>query len=127
MTNLLLKLISWTAKKIFYYPFFWYGCVRSFQRGGKAEFLEYWLQSAISDDVDLNVVGQYAINDTMRKRGPKAGNRLQTVSCWMGRAELTKFGDWWRRRINRWDKDHCDKAVNLHKQNIEKEFKELNF
>lgn len=123
--NVLLKLISWFAKKVFYYPLFWYGLCRSFQLGGKAEFLAYWKASAISDDVDLHVVGQYALNDTMYKSGPKAGNGLRTVSCWMGMAGLTRFGMWCKQRLSRVDKNHCDVAVQLHKEMILQEFKEL--
>lgn len=122
MTELLLYLISRLVEKLLNGLLFWWGVVRSFCKG---KLKQYLVDVAIVNDVDMHVTGQYALNDTMRKEGPEAGNRLQTASCWIGMTTLTKFGTWWLKWLNRRDPDHCAKAVQLHKQNIQKEMQDL--
>lgn len=122
MTELLLYLVSRICEKLLSGFFFWWGVVRS---AYKSELRQYLKQVAIVNDVDLNVTGQYFLNDTMRLSGPQAGNRLQTVSCWMGMAQLNKWGLKWKSWLNRLDKDHCLNAVKFHRENIAKEAHDL--
>jgi hypothetical protein len=125
MTAIFLKLLSWLLKKVLYWPFYWYSCYMAYKRGGKEELKDFILECSIMDDVDLNQVGKYPLNDYMHTGGPEAGNRFQTVSCWLGLTNPNKRVTWWVKWLDKRDPNHCLKAVEFHKRRVLREAQAL--
>ena len=82
------------------------------------------MEVSIINDVYLNVVGKYALNQSLCHE-PVFGNRTQTVSAAMYKARLHKFGKFWERFVNKLDNNHFEKAYINHKELIKKEFDTL--
>jgi hypothetical protein len=117
--NIILILLSHIAKKIFQLIFFLIGVIVSSCRW---ELKTYLKEIAIVNDVYLNVVGQHSLNGVLSTNGTGFGSRLQTVSAAMGWIKLTKFGKYCSKLLSKKDKDHCEKALAFHKENIIKEY-----
>lgn len=90
----------------------------------KWELRAYWKEVSIINDKQLNVTGKYALNQALSET-PVFGNPLQTVSTAMYLAKLHKFGKWWEKKINKWDKNHFQKSYESHKRTIRREFENI--
>lgn len=119
MIEVILLIVSDIAKKIFALAFFIIGIIVS---SCKWELRSYLKEVAIINDVYLNVVGKHSLNATL---GKGFGNRLQSISCAMGLVKLTKFGKSCSKGLDLLEKDHCKKAVEIHKKNIKAEYDKL--
>jgi len=122
MIELILLIVSDICKKTFALIFLLIGIVVSSCRW---ELRKYLKEVAIMNDVYLNVVGQHTLNGALSANGKGFGNRLQSISCAMGIVPLTKFGKACDKGLDILEKEHCKKAVQIHKLNITKEFYEL--
>lgn len=121
MIELVLILVSHLCKKVFSLIFFLYGC---FMASIRWELKAYLKEVAIINDVYLNVVGKYALNQALCHE-PVFGNRLQTVSAAMAKARLHKFGMFWHRFVEWLEKDHFKKADENHVKAISAEHKKI--
>ena len=122
MIEIVLLIVSDIAKKLFALIFLLIGIVVS---SFKWELRSYLKEVAVMNDVYLNVVGKYPLNGALSANGEGFGNRLQSISCGMGLYKLTKFGKLCSKGLDVLEKEHCKKAVELHKQNIKKEYEKL--
>lgn len=122
MIELILLIVSDIAKKIFALIFLLIGIVVSSCRW---ELRKYLKEVAIINDVYLNVVGQHTLNGVLSTNGKGFGNRLHSISAAMGIVSLTKFGKWCSKGLDLLEKEHCKKAVEIHKQNIKSEHEKL--
>lgn len=121
MNSLPILILSITCKKLLSLIFFIHGSFIATTRG---ELNQYWKQIAISNDANLNVSGQYLLNQRL-SHNRVFGNRLMTVSAAMYLAKLENSGKFWSRFVNKIDKGHFEKAYNSHKEIITKEIENL--
>lgn len=121
MNSLPILIISIACKKILSLIFFIHGSFIAITRG---ELTNYWKQVAISNDANLNVSGQYLLNQRL-SHNLVFGNRLMTVSAALYLAKLENAGKKWEKIINFIDKGHFEAAYNSHKENIINEYNQL--
>lgn len=82
------------------------------------------MEVSIINDVYLNVVGKYALNQSLCHE-PVFGNRTQTVSAAMYKARLHRFGKFWFWFVEKLDKNHFYKAYINHKKLIINEYESI--
>lgn len=113
--ELLLLIIAVSASFLVGFLFL-YGCIRALSIGGFKRLMKYFREVAYIIDVAFCVLGQFFWNDTMKKKGGyDFGSPHDSISECMGQnkriANETKWGAWWGRRLNKWDKNHLEKAI----------------
>ncbi len=124
MKELALLIISRIANKITRRVFWLHGTYVSFDRFGWKGVKKYWYACAVSNDMNLNVVGQFLLNQRLSEI-EVFGDPLMTVSAAKHKARLTNAGSKWAKRLNAIDKDHYAKAYESYKNQITKAYNEL--
>lgn len=113
--------ISYLFKKLLGLAFFIHG---SYIAARRWELLSYWEDIAIINDVWLNVLGKYSIQQAVSENQP-FGNRLMTISAAMYLAKLHDFGEWCKDQVNKMEANHFEIAYNNHRAAIKAEYEKL--
>lgn len=114
MIEIVLLIVSNICKKLLSKVFFIHGSYIAICRG---EIKSYLKSCAIINDVALNVKGKYLLNQRLSKN-KVFGNPLMTVSAATHLAILEPAGVKWKKRINKLDSDHFEKAYESYKKQI---------
>lgn len=121
MIELLLLITSNVCKKLLGKVFFIHGCYIAIQSG---ELKSYLKRLAIVNDVALNVKGKYLLDQRLSKN-QVFGSPLMTVSAAIQLSKSEPAGLKWKKRINKLDADHFEKAYESYRKQITEAYTNL--